>query len=94
MYVVSESGTKWAFDPLPSLEAIDVPGLWMFGSKDRSIPVKLSIDNLDALAAQQAKDFNYIIYTNADHNLMDIDTEQFYPAMKDASNWIIETIDD
>ena len=56
------------FNPLPSLEAIEIPGLWMFGSQDRSIPIPLSIDNLDALVAQQGKDFDYIVYPNADYN--------------------------
>ena len=82
------------FDPLPSLEAIDIPGLWMFGSQDRSIPIPLSIDNLDTLVAQQGKDFDYIVYPNADHSLRDVDTEQFFPAMSDAANWILEKFGD
>ena len=82
------------FDPLPSLEAIDIPGLWMFGSQDRSIPIPLSIDNLDDLVAQQGKDFDYIVYPNAGHSLRDVSTEQFYPAMNDAANWIDEKLSD
>jgi len=82
------------FDPLPSLEAIDIPGLWMFGSQDRSIPSPLSIDNLDVLVAQQGKDFDYIVYQNAGHSLRDVSTEQFYPAMSDAVNWIVEKLSD
>jgi len=78
------------FDPLPSLEAIDIPVLWMFGSQDRSIPAALSVENLDTLVAQQGKNFSYIIYPNADHDLRDINTEQFYPVMIDALNWMIE----
>jgi len=82
------------FDPLPSLEAIDIPGLWMFGSQDRSIPAALSVENLDALVAQQGKDFSYIIYPNADHDIRDTDTEQFYPLMIDALNWLVEKFGD
>ncbi len=82
------------FDPLTSLEAIDIPALWMFGSQDRSIPVALSVENLDALVAQQGKDFSYIIYPNADHNLIDVDTEQLFPAMSNAVDWIMEIIGD
>ena len=82
------------FDPLPSLEAIDIPGFWMFGSQDRSIPVALSVENLDTLVAQQGKDFSYIIYPNADHNLRDVNTEQFFPAMSDALNWLVEKFGD
>jgi len=82
------------FDPLPSLEAIDIPGLWMFGSHDRSIPVPLSIYNLDTLVTQQGKDFDYIVYPNAGHSLRDVNTEQFYPAMSDAANWIVDKLGD
>ncbi|MFC2047615.1 alpha/beta hydrolase family protein [Chloroflexota bacterium] len=82
------------FDPLPSLEAIDIPGLWMFGSQDRSIPVALSVENLDALIAQQGKDFSYTIYPNADHNLLDVNTKQFFPAINDAVDWIVEKFGD
>jgi dipeptidyl aminopeptidase/acylaminoacyl peptidase len=82
------------FDPLPSLEVIDIPGFWMFGSQDRSIPVALSVENLDTLVAQQGKDFSYIIYPNADHSLRDTNTSQFFPAMSDAASWIIEKLSD
>ena len=76
------------FDPLPSLEAINVPSLWMFGSLDRSIPVALSSENLDTLIEQKGKDYSYIIYPNADHNLLDENTKQFSPAISDAVIWI------
>ena len=82
------------FDPLPSLKAINIPGFWMFGSQDRSIPIPLSIANLDSLIDLQGKDFNYVVYPNADHSLRDIDTEQFFPAMSDAANWILENFGD
>ena len=82
------------FDPILSLEAINISGLWMFGSQDRSIPVALSLENLDALITQKGKDFSYIIYPNADHNLMDTDTEQFFPAMSDSVDWILEKVGD
>ena len=82
------------FDPLPSLDAIDIPGLWMFGGQDRSTPVPLSVEVLDALVAQQGKDFSYIIYPNADHNIRDQETEQFYPLMIDALNWMVEKFGD
>ena len=82
------------FDPLPSLEAIDIPGLWMFGSQDQSIPVALSVSNLDALIAQEGKDYSYILYQNADHNLLDVNTKQFFPAINDAVDWIVEKFGD
>ena len=66
----------------------------MFGSQDRSIPIPLSIDNLDALVAQQGKDIDYIVYPNAGRSLRDVSTEQFYPAMSDVASWIVEKLSD
>ncbi|MFC1972219.1 sigma factor-like helix-turn-helix DNA-binding protein, partial [Chloroflexota bacterium] len=87
---IIQSAKVVGFDPLPSLEVIDIPGFWMFGSQDRSIPVALSVENLDTLVAQHGKDFSYIIYPNADHSLRDTNTSQFFPAMSDAASWIVE----
>ena len=81
------------FDPLPLLEAMDIPGLWMFGGQDRSTPTVLSVENLDALVAQYGKDFSYIIYPNADHN-MKTDTQQIHPFMIDALDWMVERFGD
>ena len=66
----------------------------MFGDQDRSTPTVLSVENLDALVAEYGKDFSYIVYPNADHNLMDADTDQFFPAMSDAVDWMIEKVGD
>ena len=56
--------------------------------------VALSVENLDTLIAQHGKDYTYITYPNADHNMRDTDTEQFYPIMIDALNWMIERFGD
>lgn len=80
------------FDPYSSLENLDIPILWLFGSQDKSIPVALSVENITSLVKQHNKDFTYIVYPNAHHSLRDANTEQFYPAMKDALDWMIEKI--
>lgn len=56
------------FDVVPTLRAIDTPGLWLFGSDDRSIPERDSIANLKALAAQ-GKPFEWKEYPGLDHPL-------------------------
>jgi len=56
------------FDVVPTLEAIDTPGLWLFGSDDRSIPERNSIANLKALAAT-GKPFEWKEYPGLDHPL-------------------------
>jgi len=47
------------FDPLPSLQELNVPSLWLLGAQDSSIPVPLTVEILDSLIADYGKDFSY-----------------------------------
>jgi hypothetical protein len=82
------------FDPLPSLQELDIPGLWLLGAQDSSIPIPLTIEILDSLIADQGKDFSYIVYPNGNHVLEDEDTHARYPIMLDALNWLEEKFGD
>ena len=54
------------FDPKPFLEKMTVPGLWLFGSSDGSIPPDESEAVLDQLKAS-GKDYKIYIYEGANH---------------------------
>ena len=82
------------FDPVHSLQKLDVPGLWLLGAQDDSIPVPLTTEILDSLIADQGKDFSYIVYPNGNHALVDEDTHGSYPNMLDALNWLDEKFGD
>ena len=56
------------FDPRPELEALDIPGLWLLGGVDRSIPTPETVAILDELIAS-GKPYTRIIYPKADHSL-------------------------
>jgi len=56
------------FDPVPLLTASQVPGRWFFGDRDRSIPVTLSRQRIDALRAA-GKDAEAVMLAGADHLL-------------------------
>lgn len=56
------------YDPLPVLQAIDTPTLWLLGDEDRSIPVRTSVANLVTLAAG-AKPFEWRTYPGLGHGL-------------------------
>lgn len=60
------------FDPEPYLAEMGVPGLWLFGSDDGSIPTVECEAVLDTLKAA-GKDFTYIVFDGAGHGLLDID---------------------
>jgi hypothetical protein len=56
------------FDPRPVLESLDVPGLWLLGEQDRSIPTPKTVAILDALAAR-GKPFARVVFPGAGHDL-------------------------
>jgi len=57
------------FDPLPIIAGLNQPGLWLWGSVDKSVPVTFSAENLQALIDTGKSNFSYEIFPNGDHNL-------------------------
>lgn len=60
-------------DPSDSLAKIKIPGLWIFGEQDGSVPVDLSIQNLQKLR-DAGHDYEYALFSYLGHNNM---TETF-----------------
>jgi pimeloyl-ACP methyl ester carboxylesterase/L-ascorbate metabolism protein UlaG (beta-lactamase superfamily) len=56
------------FDPRPVLEALTVPGLWLLGEDDRSIPTPATVAILDELVAR-GKPFQRVVFPGAGHDL-------------------------
>lgn len=54
------------FDPVPRLRDIAKPGLWVFGGRDHSIPVALSVQRLGELASE-GHDYRVVLLPQADH---------------------------
>ena len=57
-------------DPSTSLSRLQIPGLWLFGAKDGSVPVDLSMARLDELRASGGN-FHYVLFSQAGHNNID-----------------------
>jgi uncharacterized protein len=57
------------FDPIPIIAGLNQPGLWLWGSVDKSVPVTFSAENLQALIDSGRDNFSYQIFPNGDHNL-------------------------
>jgi pimeloyl-ACP methyl ester carboxylesterase len=57
------------FDPIPIIAELHQPGLWLWGSVDKSVPVTFSAENLQALIDSGKNNFSYEIFPNGDHNL-------------------------
>jgi uncharacterized protein len=57
-------------DPADSLVKLSIPGLWIFSDNDGSIPVDLSIANLQKLRGSGHR-FDYVLFSGLGHNNMD-----------------------
>ena len=65
--LASYSGPR-GFDPRPVLETLDVPGLWLLGGADRSIPTIETVRILDQFIAR-GRPFARVVYPHAGHDL-------------------------
>lgn len=54
------------FDPRPHLERLDVPGLWLLGAQDRSIPTRETVAILDELA-RAGRPYRRVVYPGSGH---------------------------
>jgi uncharacterized protein len=57
------------FDPIPVLLHVSVSTLWVFGARDNSIPVELSIKRLDGLIKGGKGNFEYRLLPDGGHEL-------------------------
>lgn len=76
------------FDPRPFLEQMSVPGLWIYGDRDRIIPARESAALLDELTSTLGKDFDVVRYPNGDHGLRDADSGVGIPWWDDVGSWL------
>jgi pimeloyl-ACP methyl ester carboxylesterase len=54
-------------DPKDALNTLSIPGLWLFGEKDIQVPVKLCLEQINALKVQ-GKSFEYALFPTLGHN--------------------------
>jgi pimeloyl-ACP methyl ester carboxylesterase len=73
--VAHDHAPRTGFDPAPTIAALDVPGLWIYGALDSSIPVPSSIRVLAQL--KKNHDFDTVVVPGAGHELYRVprDTE-------------------
>ncbi len=70
------------FDPRDSLSRLSIPGLWLFGGRDQSIPVALSVRRIDGMRSVGHHRFEYRVYPALGH--ADIDEG----VLRDLADWI------
>ncbi len=76
------------FDPVPSLKAMQAPGIWIFGGADRSIQIAECIGIMDRLIEDDGKDFTYQLHPQGNHGLRDVETGERLPAFDEILEWM------
>jgi len=56
------------FEPLPYLEGMTGPGLWIYGGRDLSLPVDRSVRRLNDIRARLRRDFTVVVVPDLNHN--------------------------
>jgi hypothetical protein len=77
------------FDPRQALSRLTIPGLWMFGGRDRNVNVDLSIAGLKGLIAAGHPAFSYRIFPDYDHRLGGENEDVIDPSLA----WIREIVE-
>lgn len=60
-------------DPMPSIRALRIPAIWLYGAKDRTVPSRLCIERLDPLTREPGRDFSYVNFPGGTHGLIKTD---------------------
>lgn len=80
---------KQGFSSLPEIQKMKIPGLWLFGEKDFSMPSHLSKKNLEQIIGAHNKDsFIIKLYPNANHSLFDIDRNERLNYLDNMVSWV------
>jgi uncharacterized protein len=71
------------FDPVPYLRAQTADGLWIYGGKDESVPVDMSIENL-RLLQKEGKPFQVMTFPKGQHVMWEAEdgSRQHMPLLK------------
>jgi dipeptidyl aminopeptidase/acylaminoacyl peptidase len=75
------------FDPVPVLATLDVPGLWLLGTDDESIPVRNTVAILRQLAGN-GRPFEFVEYPGANHSLFVRTQGRQVPFWTDVDRWL------
>ncbi len=77
------------FDPVIPLETIDIPGLWVLGDADRSIPIPETVAILDRLAAS-GKPYSHQVLAGVGHGMRNVRSGESAPVFAYVFPWLVE----
>lgn len=77
------------FDPLPYLEALAIPSLWILGEEDRSIPVPETVAVLERLVAA-GKPVTLELLPGVGHGMRELDDNLPAPVFPIIFRWLVQ----
>lgn len=78
------------YDPRTALDQLKIPGLWLFGGRDRNVDVDLSVKRLKGLIKHGHSNYEYRLYPSYDHYLGGLKVDVIGATV----DWIREDLDD
>jgi uncharacterized protein len=57
------------YDPVPTMNRLDTPSLWLLAGEDSSAPAEWTVEELDKLRAM-GKPVEYVVYPQAEHGIL------------------------
>lgn len=60
------------FDPVPSLESLTIPGLWVYGGQDLRNPTVNDMEILERITTDLNKDFTICLFPRANHVMANV----------------------
>jgi len=81
------------FDPMPILQQLTLPVLWLFGDPalDRFGPVQASLDQLEALK-RSGKPYRTEVFLGTDHNLQRVEGDDPVPLETTLEQWLSDVV--
>jgi pimeloyl-ACP methyl ester carboxylesterase len=80
------------FDPVPTLEHIDRPSLWVLGEADRSIPIPETVQRLERLA-MAGNPVEIELVPEVGHGMRNAFTGQPHDSFPRVFRWLVEVAD-
>jgi dienelactone hydrolase len=76
------------YDPVPALERMHIPAIWVLGSRDERVPVPETVRLLDSLRVRDHRPWTIEVMEGADHQLRIGGSSQMNRAWQEVDSWL------
>ena len=76
------------YDPAPAIRSMSAPSLWLLGAKDRSIPVRRTVGNLERIRSETGRPISIHVFPEVDHSLRNPGTGEWTDYWPIVTSWL------